>query len=60
MSAQYFQNGTVRLIKETITYNKIPVFRVWIFINNMWVFDRRVSALSVDEAYKNYMNQEGV
>lgn len=58
MNIQYFQNGTVRLIKETITHNKIPVFRVWVFVNNIWIFDKRVSALSVDEAYKNYINLE--
>lgn len=59
MSTQYFQNGTVRLIKETITHNKIPVFRVWVFINDMWVFDRRISAPDINDAYEAYLKSEG-
>jgi len=60
MIAQYFQNGTVRLVKETIKYHRTPVFRVWVFVNNMWVFEKRVCAQSFDQAYEVYVNEGGV
>jgi len=60
MTTQYFQNGTIRLIKENLRYNKIPVFRVWVFVSNTWIFDKRISAQDINQAYENYVNQEGV
>lgn len=60
MSMQYFCKGTIRLIKETITHNKIPVFRVWVFINNMWIFEKRVVAKNFNEACENYIKQKGI
>lgn len=59
MIAQYFQNGTIRLIKGSITYSKNSVFRVWIFKNNMWSFDSCIQAKNFNEAYENYMCKRG-
>ncbi len=60
MTMQYFQNGTIRLVKENLKYNKKPVFRVWVFVSNMWIFDKRVSAQTINQAYETYINQGGV
>ena len=56
---QYFENGTIRLIKENLRYKKNTVYRVWKWTHNMWILNTRICAKDFNEAYEKYLEQGG-
>ena len=60
MSICFFDNATIKMVKNNQRCKDYLVFSVWKRVGQTWIYEGKFSAKTMDEAYQVYLLDRGV